>query len=167
MLLIREQQQSLNRIFIIVIARVTVPVCFIHSYPVYSLLHPFLTIDLNIPIIKEYKNSFISMTLGEQTKFEGIQRPRWSIHHQNFILNHVVLLRKLICFRYSPLVKSLINETVSAWFAMGIICVNTSRTDCKSVPYTKSRLQWTINSNVWLNVRSREPTTSHHEINTT
>ena len=55
MLLIREQQ-SLNRIFIIVIARVTVPVyiCFIHSYPVYSLFHSFLTIDLNIPIIKEY-----------------------------------------------------------------------------------------------------------------
>ena len=53
MLLIREQQ-SLNRIFIIVIARVTVPVYFIHSYPVYSLFYSFLTIDLNIPIIKEY-----------------------------------------------------------------------------------------------------------------
>ena len=53
MLLIPEQQ-SLNRIFIIVIARVTVPVYFIHSYPVYSLFYSFLTIDLNIPIIKEY-----------------------------------------------------------------------------------------------------------------
>ena len=48
MLLIREQQ-SLNRIFIIVIARVTVPV-----YLCYSLFYSFLTIDLNIPIIKEY-----------------------------------------------------------------------------------------------------------------
>jgi len=44
-----REQQSLNRIFIIVIARVTVPVYFIHSYPVYSLLYSFLTIDLISP----------------------------------------------------------------------------------------------------------------------
>ena len=48
MLLIREQQ-SLNRIFIIVIARVTVPVYFIQSYPVYSLFYSFLTIDHKYP----------------------------------------------------------------------------------------------------------------------
>ena len=68
-------------------------------------------------------------------------------------------------FRYKPLAKTWLNETVCAYTAMNICII--FHLWITSVPYTAFRLQWNISSNVCLNVHSRESLTLHHEINTT